>query len=340
MKTPYSDDKGVVGFIKSFVVAMIRSRHGVLAEFATLLRFQPGTKGFHRRYERLVSLMNHLKQAYKEEVSSHLKTLPGLTLGIFDDTTIKKAGRCFEGEGVHHDHITGKNYNGFKVCSTAIYRGGKTAVVETTFSSKQESKIDLFKESFNSLCHEELAPDVFLFDTWYSLKPVLKLIEEHCKLYVTRLRSNRVTFVDDECLSLKLLAINFSHHQYCPVRVHGRTYWVIDIRLNLSGLGEQRVIVSKDSVHARPVFLTTNSETFSTKFVLILYLKRFQIELFFKDAKQFLNLETFQCRTKEKWGLHFLFVQLVHWFIQRRNSISKVVRGIRESLDKIQSYIN
>lgn len=102
----------------------------------------------------------------------------------------------------------------------------------------------------------------------------------------------------------------------------------------------QRVLISKDDVFAEPVFLTTNNINFSTKFVLALYLKRFAIEVFFKDAKQYLKLETFQCRSRRKWNLHFVLLQILHWSIQRRDSISKTVRKIRDSVDKIKSYIN
>jgi len=39
----YSDDK-TTGFLQCFASAMIRSRRGVLREYATLLRFSQGTK--------------------------------------------------------------------------------------------------------------------------------------------------------------------------------------------------------------------------------------------------------------------------------------------------------
>jgi len=337
--TTHRDDRNI-GFLKAFAIATLGGRTGSLSEHATLLRYPPGTKGFHRRYERLLERTKTLQCAYKKQVQEHLQELPGLVLASFDDTSIRKSGRCFEGQATYFDHVKGIFYSGYNVCSTALYRAGKVGVVDTEVSSKDETKIALFQRTVESLCLESCAPDVFLFDAWYALKPVLGIIEQHHKAYVTRLKSNRLVIFDDERISLKELAMSIDHNQYTRIVVHGRTFWVIDTTLELNGLGERRVLISKDAVFAKSVFLTTNNRNFSTKFVLNLYLKRFSIEVFFKDAKQYLNLETFQCRSRRKWELHFVLVQMLHWSIQRRDSISKTVRKIRDSVDKIMSYIN
>ncbi|MBR9703135.1 transposase [Candidatus Woesearchaeota archaeon] len=335
--TTYSDDKDVE-VLQSFAAAMLRSRRGVLTEYATLLRFPQGTRGFHRQYERLLRRVDTLKQALRAQVQEHLQDKAGLTLVIFDDTTIKKTGKQFENEGVHHDHTGGGYYQGFTACTTAVYKHGKIGVLETVFANDTLTKLEQCQTAFTSAC-KDVHPDVFLFDTWYALEPLLSTIEQLNKVYVTRLRSNRVVLFDNERVSLRELAASIPHDQYTRIRIHRRTFWVLDLQLDLNGLGEQRVIISKDAVHANPVFLTTNAQ-FTTKFVVNLYLKRFAIELFFKDAKQFLNLETFQCRSKEKWELHLTLIHLLHWCIQKKNSISKTVRAIRESVDKIMSYIN
>jgi len=336
--TTYSDDK-TLGFLQCFAVAMLRSRRGVLREYATLLRFPQGTRGFHRQYERLVRRVAELKAVLRSQVQTHLRDKTGLTLAIFDDTTIKKTGKRFEGEGVHYDHTGGGFYHGFNACTTAVYKHGKVGVLETVFADDKSTKLEQCQAAFTAAC-EDVNPDVFLFDTWYALAPLLTTIEELGKAYVTRLRSNRVVTLDEERVSLRALAKNIPHDEYKRLRIRGRTFWAVDVILTLNGLGEQRVIISKDAVFADPVFLTTNHEGFTTKFVVNLYLKRFAIELFFKDAKQFLNLETFQCRTRQKWELHLTLVHVVHWCIQRKNSISQTVRTMRESVDKIVSYIN
>lgn len=339
MAMPYSDDNNRT-FLQCFGAATLCSRRGSLAEQATLLRFQPGTRGFHRRYDELVQRRAVLQKSLRSQVQKHLHDCKGLTIAIFDDSPIRKMGDKFEGQAWHFDHSMGNYYHGFTACSTAIYRGGKFGVLQTQCSTEHTTKIALLNDAVASLCQEPLAPDVFLFDAWYALAPVLHAIELHKKIYITKLKSNMIACFDDEKMSLRALAKGIEHVQYEHIVVHERSFWVLDLELSLKTLGTQRVLVCKDDVFAEPIFLTTNSRTFSTKFVLILYQKRFKIEVFFKDAKQYLNLSTFQCRSREKWELHFVLLQILHWSIQRRNSISKTVRKIWNSVESATLYIN
>ena len=339
MAMPYSDDDNRT-FLQCFGAATLCSRRGSLAEQATLLRFQLGTRGFHRRYEQLMVRSAALQDSLRSQVQKHLLDCNGLTLAIFDDTPIRKMGDHFEGQAWHFDHSMGNYYRGFTACSTAIYRGGKFGVLQTKCSSESTTKLELLNDAVASLCQEPLAPDVFLFDAWYALAPVLHVIEHHKKIYITKLKSNMIALFDDEKISLRTLAKSLEHKQYERIVVHDRTFWVLDLELSLKTLGTQRVLVCKDDVFAEPIFLTTNSKTFSTKFVLILYQKRFKIEIFFKDAKQYLNLSTFQCRSREKWELHFVLLQVLHGSIQRRNSISKTVRKVWNSVESATTYIN
>jgi len=339
MAMPYRDDKGRE-FLQCFAAATLCSRRGSLAEQATLLRFQPGTRGFHRRYDELAQRRVALQKSLQSQVQEYLRDCKGLTLAIFDDTPIRKMGDHFEGQAWHFDHSAGNYYRGFTACSTAVYRGGKFGVLQTQCSSENTTKLSLLNDAVASLCQEPLAPDVFLFDAWYALAPVLHVIEKHKKIYITKLKSNMIATFGDENISLRTLAKSLEHEQYARIVVHDRTFWVLDLELSLKTLGTQRVLICKDEVFAEPIFLTTNSRTFSTKFVLMIYQKRFQIEVFFKDAKQYLNLSTFQCRSRRKWELHFVLLQILHWSMQRRDSISKTVRNIWNSVESATSYIN
>ena len=110
--------------------------------------------------------------------------------------------------------------------------------------------------------------------------------------------------------------------------------------LNFEVYGSLRVIFSKEGQYDKPIFLATNAEKFTAKFIVKLYLRRFSIEVYFKDAKQFLNLESFFCGSAEKWDLHLLLTNILHGCIQYKKSISKVIRRIRENIDACLLFIN
>ena len=92
----------VIDFGKRLFATVLRSRKGALTELSRLLRFQSGTKGFHREYERLLPLLAELKEAYQQCVLASFPNI-GLRLGIIDDTDVKKTGKYFPQEKVQHD---------------------------------------------------------------------------------------------------------------------------------------------------------------------------------------------------------------------------------------------
>lgn len=328
----------IVVFGKQFFASVIRSRKGILREMCTLLRFQPGTKGFERRLEYLTTLVKEIKDAFKQKV---IETFPsqGLRLGIFDDSLIKKAGKKFPKQKLLHDHTTHSYHSGMQIFSSAVYQGGKMAVVSSKLVGKGENKLAVAKEEVDILVFEYFI-DIILFDSWYCKYNIIDRIIQHNKIFVSRIRSNSVIKKGSGKKSLKKHAESIQHKKYSQVRIHGKSYWIYETVLVFKTYGKLRVIISKEGVNDKPVFLVTNTSKFTAKFIVMLYLKRFSIEIFFKDAKQFLNLESFCCRKAEKWELHLLLTNVLHWAIQTRNSISKIVRKIREDIGKCLVFIN
>lgn len=329
----------VVDFGRQLFAGVLRSRCGALSELSTLARFQPGTKGFARRYAKLLPLRTELQSAYEAAVRSELP-VAGLRLGIFDDTSIEKSGKQFPKQQIHHEHSDHSYFSGMKALSSSVYQNGKLAAIDTQLTGKGDSKLELAKALADRLM-TAFSVDIFLFDSWYCRQQLLKHIQEQGKVFISRARRNsKVLLGEGEEQRLDALFRGMPHDAYGHIRVGGRSFWIIDCTLELKAYGTLRVVVSKDAVHAKPIFLVTNALNFAAKFTVQLYLKRFAIEVFFKDAKQHLNFSTFQCRSPDKWQLHFQLLQILHWALQKKNSISRVVRQIREDFDACLSYIN
>ncbi len=328
----------VVDFGRQLFASVLRSRTGALTELAKLLRFQKGTKGFDRMYEELLPLINQIREAFKTTLLENLP-LEGLRIGIFDDSGIKKAGKLFPKQQIHHDASSNSFYSGMKVLSSAVYQNGKMAIVDSIIVGKQDNKIEVAKQEVDKLIADFLV-EIFLFDAWYCKNPLLEHIQNKGKLFVSRLRRDTKAEFDEEQERLDALFKEFPHREYQQVKINGKPYWIKDLKMNLKAYGKLRVIISKEGQHDEPIFLLTNANNFSTKFIVKLYLKRFNIEVFFKDAKQFLNFETFLCRKECKWDLHLLLTNILHWSIQIKKSISKTVRSIRENIADCLLFIN
>lgn len=328
----------IIDFSRQLFAAILRSRTGALTELARLLRFQRGTKGFEREYNKLLSLINDIKKAFRKAVLENLPAA-GLRLGIFDDSGIEKTGKTFPKQKIQHNHTTGSFYSGMKVLSSAVYQNGKLSVVDSVIVGKEDNKLEAAKKSADVLIADFLV-EIFLFDCWYCKNPLLQHIQDKGKLFVSRLRRDTKADLDEDQERLDALFKNLPHREYKKIKIDGKSYWVKEATLDLKTYGVMRVIISKEGQYAEPIFLITNAYNFTPQFIVKLYLKRFSIEIFFKDAKQFLNFETFLCRKECKWNLHLLLTNVLHWAIQLKYSISKAVRAIREDITNCLLFIN
>ena len=328
----------VVDFARQLFVGVIKSRTGSLSEIAKLLRFQKGTKGFDRMYEKLLPLINEIKDTFKTVL---LETLPkeGLRIGILDDSGVKKTGKSFPKQQIHHDSSSNTFYSGMKVLLSAIYQNGKMAGINSVIVGKEDNKLEVAKKEVDKLIADFFV-DLFLFDSWYCKSMLLEHIQIKGKLFVSRLRKNNKVEFDEEEERLDALFKEYEHKDYKHIKINGKSYWIIDAILELKVYGKVRIIISKEGQHEEPIFLITNAYNFTSNFIVKLYMKRFSIEVFFKDAKQYLNFESFFCRKESKWNMHLLLTNILHWGIQIKKSISKTVRNIRDDVEKCSLFIN
>lgn len=324
-------------FGRQLFASVLRSRTGSLSELSTLLRFEKGTKGFERRYNKLLPLMENLKQTYKNLV---LSTLPeeGLRLGIIDDTSTEKSGKKFPKQTNHFDSSEKYHFSGIKTLCSSIYQKGKIATIFSEIVGEDDHKLVVGKEHIDVLLNEYFV-DIVLFDSWYAKSEIIDYLVEKNVSFVSRLRSNNVILGEFKKISLKKFAEKIEHKQYKKIKMNNKSYWVYDTTLHLQAYGNLRIIFSKRGLQEEPIFLVTNTH-FSSQFVDKLYMRRFSIEVFFKDAKQFLNFETFLCRNAQKWEIHLHLINILHYVIQTRNSISKTVRAIRENIADCVLFIN
>lgn len=211
----------IIDFGRQLFSSVLRSRKGALTELSRLLRFQKGTKGFQREYERLLPLIAELKEAYKICV---LKTFPliGFRLGIIDDTNIKKTGENFPHEKIQHDHTSNSFFTGMKVISSAVYQYGKVATVSSHIVREKENKLLLAREEIDLLIDEYFV-DIFLFDSWYCKSPVIEKVWERGKLFVSRLRADSSVKRGKKYIPLNELISKIPHKQFKQVKIRERS---------------------------------------------------------------------------------------------------------------------
>ena len=225
-----------------------------------------------------------------------------------------------------------------KTLCSSIYQKGKIAAISSEIVGKGDHKLFVGKEHIDVLLNEYFV-DIVLFDSWYAKSEIIDYLVDKNVPFISRLRSNNVVLGEFKKNSLKKCAEQIEHKKFEKIKINNKSYWIYDTTLHLQAYGKLRIIISKRGVHDEPIFLVTNT-LFSSQFVDKLYMRRFSIEIFFKDVKQFLNFETFMGRSAQKWETHLHLVNLLHYVIQTKNSISKTVRAIRENIQDCLLYIN
>ncbi|MBI2668953.1 hypothetical protein HYX14_03865, partial [Candidatus Woesearchaeota archaeon] len=158
-----SINKGI-DFGKQLFASVLRSRKGALTELSRILRFQRGTKGFQREYERLLPLIAEIKGAYKHCILSTFSSV-GFRIGIIDDTDVEKTGEQFPHEKIQHNHTTNSFFTGMKVISSAVYQCGKVAAVSSRIVKEEDNKLLLAREDIDLLIDDYFV-EIFLFDSW------------------------------------------------------------------------------------------------------------------------------------------------------------------------------
>lgn len=236
----------VIDFGRKLFSAILRSRTGSLSELATLLRFQQGTKGFERCFNNLLPLITEIKQAYRESVIAQFPE-EGLRLGVIDDSPIKKTGKCFPHEKTQHDHSTNSFFHGMRVMSSCVYQKGKTAVVNSRIVGKEENKLELAKGEIDMLLSDFFV-NIFLYDSWYCKEPVIKYLLNKGALFVTRTRTDTIAIFGEDEVRLDVLAMSTPHSAYEQVVINGKSYWVLDLQLNLKAYGELRHILKRGAI--------------------------------------------------------------------------------------------
>ena len=183
---------------------------------------------------------------------------------------------------------------------------------------KSKSKIQIVQEVAKEL---PTAPVIsyFLCDSWYTSAKVMDRFIQKGFYTIGALKTNRILY---PC-GIRQKASAFALHlrktdpDVSLVTVGSREFYVYRYEGELNGIPNAAVIFSypKDGFgnpKALRVFFSTNAEL-STQEILDTYTKRWSIELFFRQSKSKLALDSYQIRSRQGIQRYWLIMSLVHY---------------------------
>jgi hypothetical protein len=202
-------------------------------------------------------------------------------------------------------------------------------VADPEFAAKHaafETKLKLAGQLVDDAIARGLSFELVLFDAWYLAPELIAVIERHQKGWISILKKNRklqtaglkiqdaegkhLSWTESEIKVQDLVPL-IPKTAYHPVKINDQTtYYATTFTARIETLGKVRIVISfaDPTCEGQYAVLVTRQMNWEAKRILKAYCGRFQVEVFYKDAKQHLGFSDYQCRTAPARQKHWYLV--------------------------------
>lgn len=254
---------------------------------------------------------------------------------LIDDTLNRKTGRHMEGAGWQHSSTEGKQAWGHNLfyglvshadgqfpCGTALYRKKEDC---ETHGVPFRTKIDLAEELIGGFLPPLGHEVTVMGDSWFFCHRLVTVTEAKGYHWIFASKTNRVIYRRGHKTKLSRLAKRASLSEYKRVKIRDRVFWVLGLEVEVPKIGKVHLIINREKTKGKkrlgcPRFIVTDRLDLASEKVLEAYLERFQIEVFFRDAKGHLGLDQYQMRRADGVLTHASLVSAAYLVLARLNA--------------------
>jgi SRSO17 transposase len=273
---------------------------------------------------------DELDEARHELINTRLKEL-GFEGGVLivDDTIAHKTGKKMEGVGIHFDVSESRYTLGHQLVTTHYARGWASVPLDFEIYIRRDkagegfkTKLDLAKELIQKAVDRHMPFSCVVFDAWYFNHEMTSFIEELRKDWVASCKGNRHIRVGRRKVRLSEWANGLPKHLFRPMkfkRADGSTkiYYVYEKVVTFAKHRQKvKVFVTYEDLDGEPSFFCTNRLDWGKGKALRRYAKRWEIDAFYRDAKQNLGLEEYELRKLRGVRRHLTMVFIAHALLE------------------------
>jgi len=279
---------------------------------SSLNRFLHGTKWSSRA-------LDHVR------LDSYARGKSGGVL-ILDDTLIQKSGHSMEGAGWLFDHSQGRNI--WSHCYvTTLYSDGEDRVpmhlvpyfkkevcsnTGRTFRTKLELAIDLIDRGL-----EYVRPKAVVFDSWFGSQELMDHIEWKGLPFITEAKGNRLIQIDSGPVQAQVLLTRLSADVFRAIEGDGQYRYCMERVTEIKGGMTVKFLFFKEKQDDKgALVLMTNALDMPVQDVLGYYKMRWDVEVFYRDCKQYLGMGEYQVRKIDVGVTHLLLVMLAYTILK------------------------
>lgn len=283
----------------------------------------------------------------------HLNIRVGFNLFlVIDDSETEKSGRHMEGAGFFKCHSGEKKYifgHNFVLMLASLNSVAVPVGIMLYLKEEYCKKNQIPFKTKNQLAAQLIkgfrAPRALrvsvLFDSWYLNPTVVEICQEKGYPYISQTKNNRTIYVEGK----KFSAAHYAKRQrgralklttYVP-RSHNSPVKAKSLLVKLNQLGKVRLVVSRNE-RREYVFLVTDHLRLPMVEVIRRYDLRWDIEGYFRDAKQHLGLGDYQMRSLQGIVRH-LYTVMIACILLAQLKLSLAEAQVYETIGELCLYL-
>ena len=243
---------------------------------------------------------------------------------IVDDTIASKTKPSsrvlhpIEDAYFHQSHLKGKQDYGHQAVSVMLSCNGIVLNYAFVLYNKSISKIDIVQNIAKKLPVPPVM-SYFLCDSWYVSEKIINAFAEKGVSTIGALKTNRLLypFGIKKKLSEFAALLSVTHSDFNLVTVKNKNYYVYRYEGKLNGIENAVVLLSYPekafgNSKALRAFLSADV-SLSTDEILSYYVCRWSSEVFFRQCKDKLALDSYQIRSAQGIRRYWLLMSLAHY---------------------------
>lgn len=293
-------------------------------------------------------LTDALKRSVIEIIYSEAARTGKPVFCIVDDTIASKtkpssrALHPIEDAYFHQSHLKGKQDYGHQAVAVMLSCNGIVLNYTFLLYNKSISKIDIVQNIANELPVPPVM-SYFLCDCWYVSEKIINTFAAKGFHTIGALKTNRMLypFGIKKKLSEFAALLSATHSDFHLVTVKNQKYYVYRYEGKLNGIENAVVLLSyPEKAFGNPkalrAFLSTDV-SLSTDEILSYYVCRWPIEVFFRQCKNKLALDSYQIRSAQGIRRYWLLMSLAHYMcVVGTGEFCSFEKGYRRISDIIQ----
>lgn len=278
-------------------------------------------------------VINHNRLSYLNMFfENNIKSEEVAFLIIDDTVNPKKKARCMEGLSYNHSHTEGKSIKSHCIVSSQFVSGSVSIPLDNKIYLSKENcvkhnrdfsaKPDIagsFIENFSkpSNCKEIYC----LVDAWYSSEKLIKKCFENHMHLIGAIRSNRIVIPNFTAMQVGKFFEALPKDIFDVVTIGDVDYKTLEFTAKLGKKGNipVKVVLSyevKKTGDIIPMHIISTDTSLSAKQIISYYLKRWNIEVDYKNFKSNLGFDEYKIRNLKAIERYLLIVFLAMNFLQ------------------------